>query len=354
MKKLIIISILLITGIISGANAQDKGKMPRYSIGFHFQSTASKSAGNFYDLVMMVANIAEEQVGYSFSLKKYSSDKEVMEALLANELDSGMIFPSQIAEIKARGGDVMPWATYVVNKERRAASCLWFNKDNNFKNINDIMGKTYLTSTPDPYSLALLRDYLAKNGIDKPLWKVFSKFIQASNQNSSFMALASGDGDFIWGNKDNEYLLQLLVPGVVEKIKYNFCTENKFARGMLVVNKKTVPPADLEKAKELAVYFTKNLAEISKANPDIMAMFQYTKMVKLQLIPAIDKEADYDIDFYNRVKKKGYYEEAEFIISKLQEAPMGTPVEIKPDFKMCKDSCAQDKDTMACVEACME
>lgn len=354
MKKSILYILLLVFTTASIVVAQESKKPRRYSIGFHFQSTASKSASNFYDLVSVVTEVAEQQVGYSFTLKKYASDEEVMEALLANEVDAGMIFPSHIAEIKERGGDVMPWLTYVVNKQRRASYCVWTRKDSDIKNLKDIIGKEYLTSTLDPYSLATFRDYLADNGIDKPLWKVFSKFMQTSNLNSSFMALASGDADVIWGNKDNETLLQLLVPGVIEKIKNDFCTDALFARGMLVINRKTVPPADIQKAKELGEYFTKNIATLSQEHQEVMAMYQYTKLVKLLLIPAIEKEVDYDIETYKRLKKKGYYDEAKYIIANLEKAPLGTAVEIKADFKMCKELCGTDKDPMACVEKCLE
>lgn len=331
-------------------------KKKELTLGLHFESTTGVSSSQIYDLVNSCMNVVTKDFGFAIRLNKYSSDREVMQAFLDDEIDVAWLHPNEIMNVIERGGEVDPFGTYTIAKRRKAAECLWHNKNIDVKDINNLYGKRLLVDQSELYFIKL-RELLFKNGIDKPLWDVFDVFITHPSSNSAFFAIAMGDADFYLKEDDFKEMLNLINPNLFTNLKYDFCSEHEYARYSLIINKKTTRNIDLEAYKKSLSDVLENLSEYAKKEVQLKAVKQYTQMIKMNLIQAEPDEYKAEIKLMKKAREKGWLREAEFMVEKISEGGVGNQFKIKPDYTVCKKWCA-DKPTPeareSCVNVCME
>lgn len=343
---------LALAVLLFPAMAQSKVK-EEYVFGMHFESNAGMGSAQIFDIANAFFKVAAGEFGYQWSLRKYPSFDETSEAFLKGEIDAAFLWPSDVAQILEGGGAIYPWATFTFAGRRRAAYCLWQRVEDATDSLADIRGKTLLRHDYDYFNIIELRDYLAGNGMDEPLWKTFGSIIIVPSMNSAFMALAMGKADYYWTSDDNDVLLKFIVPGLAGKVKHNFCTDRVFARGIVAFNRKTVAAADREKYSKSLVDAINNFDRYAEKHPALKSVKQYMKAAKMQLAPAGENEYDYELKLYSRAEKNGWLKEAEYVIGKAKAAGPGKAADLAPDYSMCKEFCGGSGNLVRCVDDCM-
>jgi len=335
------------------AAAQD-GSTIRVRMGIHFVSSMGQSSAQVFDMAKGITNAIKDNYGLDLQLKTYSSGPEIKEAFLRNEIDAAAFWPGEAVEIMERGGSVHPWSTFHVKKSKKSPFCLWQRKNENPQGISAVAGKRLINTEYSVDWLLFLREFLYRNGIDKPLWRVFSSFTSVSGSNSAFMAVAAGDADFFWTYKDNEVILKLVSSNMANQVSHDFCSDSVYARATIVFNGKTLSKDDLIKSDKALVNFIRDINELAKTNMGIKTLKQYMGLVQSRIVPARPDEFDYEVKLFKESRKRGWMAEAEFIVEQMDKAPKGKPVEIKTDYKTCRALCAGDKDEVKCVSDCMK
>lgn len=333
--------------------AQD-GKNMKIRFGIHITSSAGQSSAQWLDITKGIMNIFKENYGLEVVMKTFPSFEEVEEALIKNEIDGADLWPGEFGALTEKGASIHPWATFQIKKTEKTSLCLWQRKNEKTLNVNDVFGKRLIGLSYTFDLLLFLRDYLYRNGVDKPLWNVFRSFTHVSGTNSAYMSVVASDVDYFWYPSDDKTILKLVSPNVAKLVSYSLCSESVYARYAIVMNKKTLSKAELRKLDEVLVKFLKDFNEFSKTNMDIKSMRQYMSLAQMRLVPAKPDEFDYEMKLFENARKRGWIEEADFIIQQMEKAPKGKTMEITPDYDYCRKTCLAGKTQMACIEKCME
>ncbi|HPI75646.1 MAG TPA: PhnD/SsuA/transferrin family substrate-binding protein, partial [bacterium] len=354
MKRTALICIIAACAALAGvaASASDASPGYDYAMGFHFSSVGGKSSSFYYEIATTVAELAVAETGFKVEIKRFPSNEAVTEAFKANKIDGGLLDNGAIMEIIESGGEVYPWATYVIGKDRKNKLCVWNRKKETLMSLADLEGKSLLWGATGYFGYLEFRDHLASKGIDKPLWKVFKSFTVAPNPNTTFMMLAKGDGDIAWSGIEADSILKVFQPDVRSQLSYGFCTEAVHNRGMIAINPKTVKKEHLAKATPILKESIMKLDKHAKTHPQLRAPIEYTKMIKMKFIPASADEYAYELALYKKAKKLGWVDEAKYLSEQLQKASPGKPVTVKPDMKYCKKKCGAAG--ASCVMSCMD
>lgn len=353
MKKLLFISITL--AFILSVSAEANEKIIKF--GVFFTSTGGQSSSQSLDFTNTLADAVAAEFGYKIEPKKYSSDADVKQAFLDNEIDAALLWSGHIVEIDKRGGRTFPWVTIEVDKKRTVSQCLWGNNSRSGNaDILSIGGSNLLAHDNDVLLMVMLREYLFTQGIDIPLWREFKTFTQMKNMNSAFMALAMGSNDYYWVSSDDTFL-KMLNPNLLNQVKPVFCTKPVYARSAVIFNRKTMSDASIKELREAFKKYYTNRKPVEDKYPNVKALYQYLKMAKIKMVLAKEDEFKVENALYEKAIKNGWLEEAKFIQKKWSAAPVGQPVEIKMDFKSCKAVCAPKAsagEREVCIDACMK
>lgn len=358
-QMMTVISLSLCFAFFISASSQGtevKAGGKRFKVGVFFNSGSGASASQAYDLAKTILKIYALDEGYNVELVKYPSWDEITKDFIDNKLDAAYLWPHFVVEINDAGGEVIPLLTFTVMKRRKMGFCFWHRKSLVMESPKDIVGKKFIYSTPNVHYFIQMRDYLYKNGVDMPLWKVPASIINAPSSNSANMALAMGDADVYWGLDDADAYMNLISPAVAKDLTHQFCSERVYARANIILNKKSFTKQDVDVITARMNDLLGNFTKYSKEIPELQGMRQYLKMAKMTIIPASPDEFDYDIKLFKKAKKNGWYQEAVFMYERLKDAKPGTPVDLKPDYAMCKTLCADKKadEQTTCVYSCME
>lgn len=348
MKRLIII-ILSFLVIATCASAQQKKNQLRF--GMHFESGGGISSSSLYDFVNKTLAQLAATMGTDIKIFKYASNSETIESLLNGETNSTFMWPQFAHYIQGAEKDIEPVATYTVLKKRKASYCMWHSNKRTVTSFKDLQGGSLILDYFTPLDLGEIRLFLTENGVDMPLWKVFPSFVGAPSQNSAFIAVAMGDADFFWAKSDGEYYLKMINPGVASQLTKSLCTEEKYARGTIVINKKGLSEEDFNIIKKSTLDFFKNMKKLGKTDGTITAITKYMEMAKIEVIPANKNEFEVEFREYELIKKKGWLNELEYIASVMNNHPDGKPVQVKPDMDYCKKKCGDD---YKCIVSCTE
>lgn len=324
-----------------------------YVFGVHFDSGAGISSAQYTDIGDIMLRIALKDYGYKWRIQRYASNEEIVDAFIKNQIDGAQLYPDQIVDMLTRGGHVHPLATYTIADKRMRSFCLWQARTNPISSSSQIVGSTILLDIWTPMSLVRLRNILLRQGIDQPLWMVFSSFTKIPGQNSAYMAVAMGKADFLIDSDDFDTLVKLLNPGVAGKMTHKFCSEPIQARAAIVLNDRTVPQKTINDFTTTVKNFTDNFDAVTKKDPQFRTLRTYAKMAKLKFVVAAPDEFKNEYDLYRSAKAKGWIKEADYILSIMKNEPPGKAVQIRPTFKMCKDGCAKNKKFTECVDRCM-
>jgi hypothetical protein len=310
------------------------------------------SATQNYDVWNAVFKHANDESGDSWSMKQFSSVDEVVDAFCTGKVAATAVFPGIAVELIDHCGKIAPWVTFVVGKRRKTSYCFFYPKTNVVKDFSEIRSKTIIVGY-EPLDLIRLREFLYTNGIDEPLWKVFKAFIKVPNVNSTLMAAAMGKADLMFNDEDSELEMKIMNPAIAAKMAHSFCTEPVYARAIIAINPRSMPPDEIERYRGVAKRFIAKMGEYAKTDPGIQQLRQIMNMVKAKFIPADAGELDIEANLYLKAKKNGWLEEAKFIQETMNKAPLGTPVEIRPTYNMCNKACKSVKDKMKCIDGCM-
>lgn len=340
--------------LICSETCYSAGKAKEVRFGAYFTSSGGQSSSQAYDFVQALLKLTEEQFGYKTSIERYSSLEDVKDALMKGEIDGGLLWSTQLVEMADAGYEFYPWGTYVIGKKRRASYCLWHRKSDPITKPSEIQDAIYMSSDYSVFNLIQLREYLAQNGIDKPLWSVFKQFKRVPSANSAYLALAMGEADFFWTNDDGDAFLKLLNASVASQLEHRLCTEPIYARAVIALSKKRYSEAQFKEMSENLDYVMNHMTDYEKTYPTLKALNSYLRVAKMKFITAKPNELDTEINLYKKAKKNGWLMETEFIVKKWKEQPSGQPVAIGPDFDFCRLKCDASKEKMACIDSCME
>lgn len=346
--------IFIIAAVVfaSAQSAAAKEGKAQYVIGMHFASVGGQSSSSLFDLVKMIVESSAEETGYEIKLQKFPSHQAVVDAWLKNELDGGLLHVGEAVRLINSGGEVIPWATFIVDKKDRSQTCFWHRKEMPVKSPEDLMGKSLIHSAGGGFGLISIREKLLELGVDKPLWEVFDSFVFTPSGNSTFMALAMKEGDILWNDSDQKFFLKLISSNLVGELKYDLCTDYSYSRGFIGINPKTVKKEDVAAAIKYIDKYISNIESMVKEHPELQAMYKYSRMVKMKVVKAGPDEIAYELKLYEKARSRGWVKEVAFIEKQLANAKPGDKVTIKPDMEYCKGVCAKgDSD---CVLSCLE
>lgn len=351
------ISILLVIFVVviyfvNPASAEEFNKVIRF--GGFFTSAGGQSSSQSFDFTRAMLQLTNDEFGYKTSIERYSSLDEVKDALMKGEIDGGLLWSTQLVEMNDAGYEFYPWGTYMVGTKRKASYCLWHKKTDLIKKPEEIKNVVLMSADYSVFNLIQLREYLYVNGIDKPLWSIFSGFTRLPNANSAYIALAMGEADFFWTNDDGDSFLKLINPSVATQIEHRFCTDAVYARASIVLSKKSYTQAQYKEMSDTLDYATKNISKYEGKYPTIKALHSYLKIAKMKFMLASPDELNTEIKLYQKAKKNGWLGEAEFIVKKWKEQPIGQAASIKPDFEYCRITCEKSSEKMQCLDKCME
>lgn len=348
MKKLFCVAIMLAI-FATCSNAQEKKNQLRF--GMHFESGGGISSSSLYDFVNKTLAQMSSNMGVNIKILKYSSNIETVESLIKGESNATFMWPQFINYTQNNQKDIVPIATYTVGKKRKAAYCLWHSKNIMINSIGDLKGKSLILDYFTHLDLGEIRLMLEEHTVNAPLWETFSSFVYAPNQNSAYMAVAMGDADVFWAKSDSEYYIKMINPSVAAQLTKSFCTEEKYARGTIVINRKEFSDEEFEEVKNSTLAFFKNMKKASKSDGTLAAINRYLEMSKIEVIPADRNEFDVEYKEFETIKKRGWLSEVDYISSVMADKPNGKPIHIKPDIDYCKKKCGED---YKCIVACTE
>lgn len=349
---LLVFGFIIATNVCASAASKDRV----FTFGVHISSVGGLSSAELFELIQKICDLMGSEYGVKVKPVKFSTEEEFVDAFVQNKIDVGSLFPAQIARAIDESKGVYPLATYRIGKTDRISQCLWRSKDLKMKSIEDVRGKTVIRQDLDPYPYVQLRDYLYSKGIDQPLWKVFGGFITVPSSNSAFMAIAIGEGDFHWAPNELKVPMKMFLPNVMPNVLDDYCTAEKFGRPIVSMNKATVTEEEFNQFKSAMKQFVANLDKYAAADPYFKMLQQYMKLGDVHVVSGAMDMISEDVALYNKAKKNGWLKEADFLIDNLKNAPSGTKVEIKMDFKMCKASCADRKEDaqITCIDDCIK
>lgn len=350
--KVSVLVILILSAAI-GAQSQESAKTTKkIRLGAHFYTMAGLGAAQVLELGENGLREAFSRVGYNLEIKKYSSNEEVYDALMNGEIDGGLMWPTHAARAIATGHEVLPIMTYSLGNKRNRSYCLWSLNEKQPKEISEILGSRFVTDWYNDSDLILLRTKLFEEGIDKPLWKVFSTFMGAASQNAAHMAVAFEEADFYWDTPDAEITLSILSPAILKKVSFSHCTEPVLSRGSVFILKSSMPADDYKKFKALLNKDYMELSQIAKDNPAYKAFDYYIKKSDLKLIIPNDDEFDAEADLYKKGMEKGWLEEVNYIVKVMDATPTGDAVSIQPSEEECQKICENRDNKKKCVSSC--
>lgn len=351
MKRFSFILIAVIAIIASTAYSSEKEKT-EFIYGAHFSSYSGVGSSNVYNYTQKILKQVSEIYPLTFKVKKMTSENDITQAFLSNTIDIGPLFPYQVAEIIKNGGDVYPLITYSIKKKRHMAYCFFSARNNSVKSVEDLQDKKLIRQMFNPFSYIQIRDFLYDNGIDKPLWEVFSTFTTVPNNNSAMMVLASGIGDVYWSSKEitipTKYTEQAFI---LDKIEPGICTDEVYGHIQVAVNKGTVSESEYMTLRRYLKEILTNIDSYSDKDMTLKSGMSLMKLEQAEIVPADRTLFEKEVALRMKAEKNNWWTEAEFIVEKLQEAGMGKEVEIKPDFDFCKKTCPAG-DTQ-CIFDCM-
>lgn len=348
--KRIVFAAALVGAVMWGGTARaEKGVIV---IGVHFKTGSGLSAAEFVDMTNSMINMIAGEAGEKVRYAKFSSRDEILQAYLKGQVDGALLYAEEIVDLAAAGGKFEPFATYTVNHERKSASCFWFPKASPVEKVGEVRGNTIISNAYPKVNLLLMRDYLQRNGVDKPLWQVFKTFTVVPSGNSALMAIAMNRADLTFDTGDWETGLKIMSPSTAAKVARGFCTDAVYARGAVILNPKTVSKDRIGALRSVLSNSQALLKEYAKKDPGILQVKQYMKMARADFVPADSDEFETYLALYRKAKKNGWLMEAEFIHETMEKAAVGTPVQIQPSFKLCKTMCGGARATVACIEKC--
>lgn len=337
---------ILIAG--GGARAGEK----EIVIGVHFKTGSGMSASEFVDMANSAINMVATEAGEKVRYEKFPSREDIIKAYLKGKVDGALLFAEEIVDLVNAGGKFEPFATYTVNQRRMTSNCFWYPKSAPITSASEIVGKTIVSNEFSKTSLLLLRDHLQRNGVDKPLWQVFKTFTTVPSGNSVLMAIAMNRGDLTFDTVDWDIGLKIMSPATAAKLGHGLCTDQVYARGAVIVNPKTVSKERIEALRAVLNRSDEMFKEYAKKDNGILQIRQYMKMAKAQFVPGRTDEFETYLALYRKAKKNGWLREAEFIHDTMDKAPVGTAVEVKPTYELCRSMCGGAKATIACYEKC--
>lgn len=348
MKKIICITVILAVFAVCAHGQQKKNQL---RFGMHFESGGGISASSLYDFVNKTLAQMSSNMGVNIKILKYGSNEETINSVIKGESNSTFMWPQFIHYLEGENKNIIPIATYTVAKKRKAAYCLWHTKKVTVNSIDDIKGKTLILDYYTPLDLGEMKLVFLEKQLDAPLWQVFSAFVNAPSQNSAFIALAMGDADYFWAKSDSEYYLKMINPSVATQLTKSFCTEEKYSRGTIVINRKEFSDQEFESVKKSTLQFFKGMKKTAKTDGTLAAITRYMEMAKIEVIPADANEFEVEQKEFAMIRKKGWLNEVEFISRMMADKPTGKPIQIKPDIEYCKKKCGED---YKCIVACSE
>lgn len=352
-SRIVILFALLMISATGAHGAENAKSTKKIRLGAHFYTMAGLGAAQVLEIGEYGLREALSRAGYTLEIKKYSSHDEVYNALINGEIDGGLMWPSHAARAIAEGHEILPILTYSLGNARKRAYCIWSLNDKKPKTASDIMGDRFVTDWYNDSDLILLRNKLFESGIDKPIWNVFSTFMNAASQNAAHMAIAFDEADYYWDTPDAEITLKILSPAILKKVSYTMCTEPDFTRGSIFILKSAMSDADYKKFKNLLKKDFTDLNKIAAYNPAYKGFDYYIKQSDLELLIPDDDEFNAEAELYKKGMKNGWLDEANYIIKVMQTVPTGESVSINPSEEDCAKICKSRNEKQKCVSACL-
>lgn len=354
-KKFIIVFTIFLTSAIAYSATEKK----EYILGSHFRSAGGMGPAQLADIGNSIAKLFEENTNFKITIKKFPGLSEVLDAFVNNKIDIMQIWSNDAILLKDKGIEVLPLYSYTIDKREKKAMCLWQKKGKTYFNFSDIDNTTLLTTyeSLDSFILEMeeIREYLYKNGVDKPLWNVFKNFGKLANPNSAFFSVGAGEGDFYWASDDYDFLLKAMLPNIYSHISHKFCTERIFDRWTFVINKKSIDNKTYKILFESVKQHFLNYEKIFKKDKNLRHILQLAKMAKADFYVSSHLfPYETEISLWEKSKKNGWYNEAKFLADVLLKVEMGKTITVKPTYEYCKPKCLKAKDQLACIEKCME
>jgi hypothetical protein len=283
-----------------------------------------------YDMTQMALQLVEKETGTSWTMKKYQTSADAAGAFSNDEIHATIIEPKNIGYILKDKQRFLPWVTFNLGGQGKMRQCFFHLKGDKPKSIQELRGKSLLM--PEYYTLSLveLREQLYENGIDSPLWEVFSSFTIIPNSISSFMGVAMGKADLTWSSDEYIIGLKYVNSGVASKLTTSFCTAPVYSRRVIAFNADKVSQGEFKIYQDGMKSLLDSLPEIAKTDPKVKSTLQLLKSVKVELAPAAPDAFAYESALLDKAKKNGWIKEAEHIESIMSVAEPGKPVIIKP------------------------
>lgn len=350
MKKILLATALIIftTILCGGAEAADADKELR--LGIFIASGAGVSSSQGFGQINSFLENLSEAYDFKFSIHKYSSTHEVADAFIKDEVDVAYLYPDTIVDILDHGKKVFYIGSYSVNKEKKRKVCLWQNKKTAVSDVSRAKKKRLLLYELSPLLLAAVKEILVKKGETGYLWQYFDSITLVAGQNSGYMALAMEDGDFLLDNSDGGHMMDVMQPGFSGKLSDAICTEKLFGRGTSIMNKSTVDEETTKKFQKAFIHFSSGKNSSSQEFAKSQSLLSFMKLAKIKFMPLEENPFAHEVALHKKAKDKGWYREIDFLIKKMEEAPKGKPVIIKPDIDACAALCDND---FTCIDACM-
>lgn len=350
LTALCVLAVLCSWGRPASAAAAKKAQL---SCGVHFSTSGSLGSSQQKEFTDILKGIAAEN-GITVVLKQFKSNKEAAAAFLANRLDMALLWPEDMLPIWDKGSSYSQWGTYTVAKKKQRSYCLWQLKSRGTPVAADLAKSTLFNENDSLLNYLRLRDFLFSKGIDKPVWKVFKSIVRTPSQNSAFMALSMGKGDFFWDSDDWDSLLKVMNSGQAVKLKHPLCSDPGYDRSGVIINRKTVPKENYGSLVNILRDFEGDkLDAYMKSKPELQSFRQMTKLAKIQFTLGDPGAYGMEKALYGKAKKNGWLGEAKFFMAHFAKTPVGSAMAIKSDFAYCKSSCGGSKTQEKCIEKCM-
>lgn len=350
-KNILLIFLSLTAGLICLISTSAAAKR-ELSFGIAFGDGQGMSAAQELESMDALARALSDNDNFTIRIKKYSSYENIILDAAKGKVDIFMMYDKPFLFDNWDRLKVWPLATIATEGSARSTPCFWVRKGAEIKTPSDLVGKNIVVPGLNPWYFIKIRDLLHRNGLDSPLWMVFDKITRVPNRNSTYIAVAKGDVDVLFGYDYEKAVVALMNAQIARRLDSCFCMGKDHGNVIIALNRRTTTETEYRQFQDVLKNFKANESEYAKKIPQLQMFLRLQKMAKAEMIPADGTELSGDLALYRKSLKNGWMIEGQFISDFLLKIPKGQPAHVVLDYGICKKLCRGLK--FECIDKCMK
>lgn len=252
------------------------------------------------DLAKQVIELVFKKIGEKVQVSFMPHDKAIREAN-AKKIDFLYLTHSDYVSMSARGVRMTPILTMAPRGHLKEYRCLVVSKNIPWSGMESIRGKRYIRpwNEGDYYGA---RWFLQAGGVDQPLDKFFSSFVDVIDERAAIQAVSENKADAVIVSGGSLNVQKFINNSVLRKVNVAECRELPWPSAPIVWFGNP-DPKKLKKFYDLLANFN------PETEPEFARFKPIMKIVQMQLVLVAQKDYAELSKVFGAAKKKGWTDE---------------------------------------------